>query len=136
MGIVTEAPAAWAFPSSQLGSRGTAKMFEVTIRDGTAVVVLSGKLVQESCAAFSAVIDGVLATNPSTVVLDLAGMTVVDTFGVDIVLTCRRRASSRGAALHIRDPSELVRRLLELTADDRVVDLTQIPAWTTRSRHA
>jgi len=114
-------------------------MFEVTTRDGTAFVVVNGKLGRESAHALLAVIDGVLATRPRCgVVLDLAGVGVLDTVGAAAVHECCQRATAAGAAIRVSDPSELVRRLAEVTANTRVavVDADRDRVETMRSSGA
>ncbi len=50
-----------------------------------------------------------------TVVLDLAGVTFMDSSGLGTLVRARNRLLSEGGALLVRDPSKRVRRLFELT---------------------
>jgi stage II sporulation protein AA (anti-sigma F factor antagonist) len=49
------------------------------------------------------------------VVVDLAGVTFIDSSGLGTLVRARNRLASEGGGLFVQDPSERVRRLFELT---------------------
>lgn len=55
-----------------------------------------------------------LRTRPQTLALDLSGVGFIDVAGLRAVISCRRMAAARGAALEVVAVSPPVRRLLEL----------------------
>ena len=56
-------------------------------------------------------------------VLDLSGLTFMDSTGLEIVLRAARRAHDSGRRLVVARPSPYVRRLFELTAIDQSLDI-------------
>ena len=61
--------------------------------------------------------------NPGMIVLDLSQLTFLDSTGLEVVLRAARRASEAGRRLVVRKPSQYVKRLFELTAIDRSLDI-------------
>jgi stage II sporulation protein AA (anti-sigma F factor antagonist) len=75
------------------------------------VVVLRGDLDMDTVEVFSSqleVIDG-------SIVLDLEGVTFLDSTGLQSLLRAREAAGKRGAELILRHPSTAVQRVLDLT---------------------
>jgi stage II sporulation protein AA (anti-sigma F factor antagonist) len=50
-----------------------------------------------------------------TVVVDLAGVTFIDSSGLGTLVRARNRLTSEGGGLLVAEPTERVRRLFELT---------------------
>jgi anti-anti-sigma factor len=50
-----------------------------------------------------------------TVVVDLAGVTFIDSSGLGTLVRARNRLTSEGGDLLVAEPTEMVRRLFELT---------------------
>lgn len=57
------------------------------------------------------------------VVLDLSGLTFIDSTGLEVILRAARRAQETGRRLVVARPSEYVKRLFELTAIDQSLDI-------------
>jgi anti-sigma B factor antagonist len=60
---------------------------------------------------------------PGMVVLDLSGLTFIDSTGLEVVLRAARRAQDTGRRLVVARPSPYVKRLFELTAIDQSLDI-------------
>jgi anti-anti-sigma factor len=102
--------------------------FEVTVstEDGVRVVAVSGELdldtIQELNDALAAG-DGLRATT----VIDLRGLTFIDSSGVSGVLTAARRARDAGGRLVCVPGPASIRRVFELTGVDTVVEWVDGP---------
>ncbi len=62
-----------------------------------------------------------LAAGSGPLVVDLAGITVVDATGLGVLVGAHRRAGRAGRALVLQDPSPTVARVLLLTRLERVL---------------
>jgi anti-sigma B factor antagonist len=56
-----------------------------------------------------------LLTGEAAVMVDLSGVTEVDTAGLQVLLLARREAERVGVSLQFHSPSEAVRTVLDLT---------------------
>jgi anti-anti-sigma factor len=63
------------------------------------------------------------AGQKSLLVLDLSELDFIDSTGLEVLLRAARRAHDEGRRLIVARPSRYVRRLLELTAIDRSLDI-------------
>jgi anti-anti-sigma factor len=102
--------------------------FEVTVstEDGVRVVAVSGELDLDTLAELNAALtadDGLLATT----VVDLRGLTFIDSSGVSGVLAAARRARDAGGRLVCVPGSPTVKRVFELTGVDTVVEWVEGP---------
>jgi anti-anti-sigma factor len=103
--------------------------FEVTVRtqDGVRVVGVTGELDLDTMRELNAVLaadDGVLATT----VLDLRGLTFVDSSGVSGVLAAARRARDAGGRLVCVPGPPSIRRVFEMTGVDTAVEWVDGPS--------
>ena len=103
--------------------------FEVTVstEGGVRVVAVSGELDLDTMGELNdalAADDGLLATT----VVDLRGLTFIDSSGVSGVLSAARRARDAGGRLACVPGSPSVRRVFELTGVDTVVEWVGGPA--------
>jgi len=57
------------------------------------------------------------------VVLDLSGLTFIDSTGLEVILRAARRAQESGRRLVVARPSLYLKRLFELTAIDQSLDI-------------
>jgi anti-anti-sigma factor len=55
-------------------------------------------------------------------VLDLSQVSYLDAAGIAVVVDTDRRLRQRGARLVLRDPAPIVRRLLQITGDDHLIE--------------
>jgi anti-anti-sigma factor len=97
--------------------------FEVTVstEDGVRVVAVSGELDLDTMGQLNAALasdDAALATT----VLDLRGLTFIDSSGVSGVLSAARRARDAGGRLVCVPGPPSIRRVFELTGVDTAVE--------------
>jgi anti-sigma B factor antagonist len=90
-----------------------------SLDDGRAVVVLRGELDLATRAPLADELQSLVAAGATSVVVDLAGVTFLDSTGLGTLLEARRL----GADLSLRNPQGRVRRLLDLVMIDGVVPI-------------
>jgi anti-anti-sigma factor len=84
-------------------------VLDIDIRDD--LVVLHGDLDMDTVGDLSSKLDEVRGT----IVLDLAGVTFLDSTGLQSLVHARAAARQRGDELILRHPSDAVQRVLDLT---------------------
>jgi len=102
--------------------------FEVTVgtEDGVRVVAVSGELDLDTMGELNEVLaadNGLLTTT----VVDLRGLTFIDSSGVSGVLAAARRARDAGSRLVCVPGPPSIRRVFELTGVDTVVEWVDDP---------
>jgi anti-anti-sigma factor len=83
---------------------------EIVGSDG--VFTLRGELDMATADQLSEIVEG----STGTLVLDLEGVTFINSSGLQAVLTAQKAARKRGAELVLRRPSRVVHRVLELAS--------------------
>jgi anti-anti-sigma factor len=63
------------------------------------------------------------ATEHGTVVLDMAGVSFCDSGGIRVLVEAERSARGSGGAFRIAAPSDAVRRVLDLTNLDQMLEI-------------
>jgi len=99
-------------------------MLQVHIKKlgSVAVLCLDGKIVRGQTDVLRR---AVLAQgNASVIVLDLARVNTVDAGGLGVMLELREHSESTGIELRLRNVTELVKRILEITRLDSVFKLS------------
>jgi len=87
-----------------------------TDREGDrAVLIVRGELDAYSAPAIEEQIGRLIADDVVEVVLDLAQTGFLDSSGLRAILTAQRRLSENHGRLRLREPSDAVKRLLEIT---------------------
>ncbi len=95
-----------------------------TTRDGgSATVAAQGELDAATVQEFVWAIDDALAGRPVVLCLDLAGVTFADSSAIAAVVRTRRLTAWRGTALTVVAGTGGMRRLVDLTRLDRLVDV-------------
>jgi anti-anti-sigma factor len=84
-------------------------VLEIVVRDN--VVMVRGDLDMDTVGEFASV----LATMDETVVLDLAGVSFLDSTGLQCLVQVREAAQERGRDVIVRSPSTAIQRVLDLT---------------------
>ncbi|MEA2492849.1 MAG: anti-sigma factor antagonist [Thermoleophilaceae bacterium] len=99
--------------------------FSVTVStDGDrATVCLCGELDLSGVDRAREAIERAEEDGANLVVLDLSALDFIDSTGLEVVLRAARRAHETGRRLIVQRPSSYVRRLLEMTAIDRSLDI-------------
>ncbi|HUB75788.1 MAG TPA: STAS domain-containing protein [Solirubrobacteraceae bacterium] len=80
-------------------------------RDGAAVLTLAGELDSASAAKLGAAARAAVTSGSARVVFELAGLRFMDSAGLAVLITTARDAGH----VELRDPSPIVRRLIEAT---------------------
>ncbi len=96
---------------------------------GLATIVLQGELDITSAPRAQQCLAGILGKNPSRLVIDLAGLSFMDTQGVKLIARACQGLSA-GRVVIIRGPNPSVHRVLTATGIDQVciVDGQPLPA--------
>lgn len=96
---------------------------ETGYRGDVMIVYCQGRIVyRDEAAALSRVVGEVLE-NSGKVVLDLSGVSSIDSAGIGELVLLHTWARSKSADLKCASPSPLVRDLLDLTNMDSVLDI-------------
>jgi anti-sigma B factor antagonist len=100
---------------------------EVTVVDGSALIVLDGDIDLANTDDIERSVDEILALHPVTsVVLDLARVDFLDSTGLRMLWSVRQKAQDADAKLIIRTPSDAVMRLLRLTGMHRIFQIEDV----------
>ena len=101
----------------------TGPILELTVDGGpTTTVVLAGELDPATAPNLrDAVGDLVADPDVERVVLDLSGLTFLDSSGLRVFVTAREELRERGAELVLRGPSANTQRLLDITGLGEII---------------
>jgi anti-anti-sigma factor len=97
-----------------------AAVASVREENGTPVVYLSGELDLTSAGQFSTAIDTALGRHPDRLILNASAVTFMDSSGIVLLVSATQRVQE----VQVRDPSPIVRRLIELTGLSNVLRIT------------
>ncbi len=99
-------------------------LFSVSARveDGVALITASGEFDLAATDEFTACVGPLLET-AQHLVIDLRGVSFLDSSGLNALLILRREASTAGSDISLRSPSDRVMRLLEMAG---VTDLLPV----------
>jgi anti-sigma B factor antagonist len=112
-------PAAFAFPQESKLKLS----LEQRNRGGVMIVHCQGRIVyRDEAAAFSRLVAEVLP-HASKLVLDLSGVTSMDSAGIGELALLKSRAQERNVSVKCAGPTRLVRNLLDLTNLDSVLEI-------------
>ncbi|MGH3254787.1 MAG: STAS domain-containing protein [Streptosporangiaceae bacterium] len=93
---------------------------DVREENGTTVIWLSGDLDLTSVKQVRAAINAALGSHPRSVILDASGLEYMDSSGVALMA----RAAQMAQEVQVRNPTPIVRRLLELTGLGEILQIT------------
>jgi anti-anti-sigma factor len=91
--------------------------------DGAVVLYLAGEMDGTTVPTVTNLVDAALGERPPTIVLDLSGVTFVDSRGIRALLIAHRAAERRGTTLVVRSPDKQARKVLMLTGCEQVLNL-------------
>ncbi len=94
---------------------------EVVAGGGRTSVLLSGEIDVAVAAAFRDRVRDALVDGHVDVVVDLSAVTFMDSSGLGSLIAAMRQTRVYRGSFAVRDPSPPVRRLLAVTAMDRVI---------------
>jgi anti-sigma B factor antagonist len=97
--------------------------FQTHVTDRAAEVVLAGDLDMAATFKLEPALDRVLDDGEvEQVVLDVGDVPFVDSAGLGSLLSIRQRARERGIEMSIVNPSDALRRILDVTATHDLLD--------------
>jgi len=120
--------AAW-----RLGSgHGKVRLVELDVssrfHDDHTIVTIRGEIDLYTAPRLHSELAALLADGmPARVVIDMSGVEFCDSTGMNVLLSCLRRARERGGELQIAAPKPAVRKILQVTGLDSVFTLVEDP---------
>ena len=102
-----------------------AALLDLSVDPGpTTTITLVGELDPATAPQLDAAVDQVLQREGlERVVLDLAGLTFLDSSGLRVFVTAREALSTRGAELVLSRPSANTQRLLDITGLGEIISV-------------
>lgn len=94
-----------------------------SVLDGVAVLTVTGQLDFALCVKLAPELDAALRSPARAIVIDLEGVSLVDSSGIALMIGAFRSLDSSGRELAIACPRGPQRRAFELTALDRYLPL-------------
>ena len=110
--------------------RRTGFYAEIHEIDQTVVLRLEGELDTATARELRAALATAMASDATSVVLDLAGLSFIDSTGIAVFLAACHQAESRGRSFSLRDPGRMVLKVLHLTGVDRLLAVESSEART------
>jgi anti-sigma B factor antagonist len=93
------------------------------IEPDVAVLEMSGRIVQGSDSMrVEWIVADLLKENRKKVILDLTGVTVVDSTGVGILVMCFAKVKKAGGNLRVAGVQGMVEETLKITTVDKLID--------------
>ena len=86
---------------------------------GTQIVTVSGELDISNAASLEATVASITAERPERLVFDLSGLRFMDSAGIAVLIG----AAAKANVVQLRDPSPIVRRVIELTGLSSVLHI-------------
>ncbi len=93
---------------------------EVVPGDGWVTLRLAGEIDMSNAASVRDAAICALRQHATTLHLDLSRVTFMDSTGVEVILSTRRRAELEGGQLLLIEPTHAVLRILQVTGVDRL----------------
>jgi anti-anti-sigma factor len=78
---------------------------------GVPIITLTGEIDVSNVDSLRATIEPAVETAPERVVFDLTALDFMDSSGIALLL----QAATRAGSVHLRQPSAIVRRIIEIT---------------------
>jgi anti-anti-sigma factor len=86
---------------------------------GTRIVIVSGELDISNAASLEATVAAITAERPERLIFDLSGLRFMDSAGIAVLIG----AAAKVKAVQLRDPSPIVRRVVQLTGLSSVLHI-------------
>jgi anti-sigma B factor antagonist len=102
-------------------SKGPLRLQRERGAHGQVVVEIEGELDLSCLELLDQEVGRVMATDASSVVLDLSGLEFIDSSGIQLLLQLESKSRMNGNRLRMVRGSSKVQRLLELTGADRML---------------
>lgn len=95
---------------------------EIIKRNGSVTAVISGELDHCEAAGIRMQIDPELEhLMPTMLILDMSGVTFMDSSGIGLILGRQRVMESLGGGIAVKNPSPSVRRILQVAGLSRLI---------------
>jgi len=109
---------------------GKVRLVELNVssrfHDDHTIVTICGEIDLYTAPRLHSELAGLLADGmPARVVIDMSGVEFCDSTGMNVLLSCLRRARERGGELEIAAPKPAVRKILQVTGLDSVFTLVE-----------
>ena len=108
--------------------RHTGFHVEIAAGDGATLLRLSGELDMATAPRLREALSSVLDARPSSIAVDVADLTFVDSTGVGVFLSASRRAATIECPFVVRFPRRAVLRVLRLTGVERLMVIEPYPS--------
>ena len=96
----------------------------VTSRDSALTIALSGEIDHHGAREMMAQLDDAIATRlPTRLVLDLSGVTFMDSSGIAVLLRALRQEQQLGGSLRVTNIPAQARRVLDAAGVGRLITL-------------
>ncbi len=110
--------------------RGKVRLVELNVssryHDDHTIVTICGEIDLYTAPRLHSELAGLLAEDmPARVIIDMSGVEFCDSTGMNVLLSCLRRARERGGELEIAAPKPAVRKILQVTGLDSVFTLVE-----------
>jgi anti-sigma B factor antagonist len=102
--------------------------FQVAWQERAARLSVTGDVDLLSAPSLVATIDEVLRERPETLVLDLTGVSFLDSAGISALARAYHAATAIGAQLSLTGARQMVRHVLEISGIDQVISVRDEPA--------
>src|SRR6202034_4697112 len=108
--------------------RGKVRLVDLNVsrrfHDDHTIVTICGEIDLYTAPRLRSELVAVMADGmPARVVVDMSGVEFCDSTGMNVLLSCLRRARERGGELEIASPKPAVRKILQVTGLDSVFTL-------------
>ena len=104
---------------------------DVGTLDGSVVVSLHGELDMATAPALDQALASAFDGGGSSVIIDLASLTFMDSTGIAVLLSAGRRAKEAGQTLVVRSPRRPVLKAFRLTGVDQILAIEPNETLTT-----
>jgi len=94
------------------GERAAEMVIDASVdATGTPIVSLAGELDSSNAGSLEAAVAPITAQHPDRLIFDLSGLRFMDSAGIAVLI----RAAANVNAIYLRNPSPIVRRVIEVT---------------------
>jgi len=100
-----------------------APAFERVDRDGTTTLVISGEIDLACADELREQLYAITATGSSTGVVDLSGVTFLDSSGLGVLIAAKKRAVATDTDLVLDHPSAACRSVLSVSGADQFFEI-------------
>jgi anti-sigma B factor antagonist len=102
--------------------------FDVDRRGDETAIAISGEIDLQTAPALRGLVDEIVAKGQTSIVLDMTGVTFLDSSGLGALLGIRREVQAAGGTLALTDLQPPIRKILAIT---RLESAFEIRAATT-----